>query len=114
MASGHWTTSRKASGGWKGQRGTSTERGYGTAWRKLRDRAMRRDKWLCQPCLREGRVTPATEGDHIEPKSKGGKDVLDNVQAICTSCHKAKTDKEAAEAQGRRVKPTIGDDGWPT
>lgn len=74
---------------------------------------MTRDAWLCQPCQREGRVTPATECDHIQPKAEGGKDTLDNVQAICSPCHQAKTEAEAARAQGRRIKPTIGADGWP-
>lgn len=89
--------------GWQGQRGTSTERGYGAKWRKIRVHAMRRDNWLCQPCQREGRITPATECDHIKPKAQGGMDSMDNLQAICNMCHRAKTTREAAEAQGRRV-----------
>lgn len=74
---------------------------------------MRRDVWLCQPCKSKGRITPATECDHITPKAKGGTDDLDNLQAICRGCHSAKTEAEAAEAQGRRVRPAIGEDGWP-
>ncbi|ANB33257.1 hypothetical protein A6024_03660 [Rhodovulum sulfidophilum] len=31
---------------------------------------MQRDSWLCQPCLRRGRVTPATECDHVVPKAQ--------------------------------------------
>ena len=113
MASGISKASPKANGGWRGERGTSTERGYGTRWRKLRTIAMRRDHWLCQPCRRAGKVTPATECDHITPKAKGGTDSLNNLQAICAPCHKEKTQAEAAEAQGRRIKPSIGEDGWP-
>lgn len=99
--------------GWKGERGTSTERGYGTKWRKLRKLAMDRDDWLCQPCQRKGIITPATECDHITPKAQGGTDKLDNLQGICGECHKAKTETEAAQAQGRRTKRKIGPDGWP-
>lgn len=76
---------------------------------------MDRDHWLCQPCQREGKATPANECDHITPKSKGGSDDPDNLQAICTECHKAKTTREAAEAQGRSVKAIrqVGLDGYP-
>ena len=88
-------------------------RGYGAAWVKTRIRILRRDLHLCQPCLSAGRPTPATEVDHIKPKAKGGCDDDANLQAICTDCHKAKTEREAAEAQGRTVRQTIGLDGWP-
>lgn len=74
---------------------------------------MDRDDWLCQPCQRKGRITPATEVDHITPKSRGGTDDLGQLQAICRECHQAKTETESAEAQGRRIKPSIGEDGWP-
>ncbi|MCW1431386.1 HNH endonuclease [Novosphingobium sp. JCM 18896] len=70
---------------------------------------MRRDGRLCQPCLRKRIVTPATEVDHVIPKAKGGKDELSNCQAICGPCHQAKTLAD----EGKRVKPTIGEDGWP-
>jgi 5-methylcytosine-specific restriction enzyme A len=88
-------------------------RGYGAHWDKLRAQAMARDMWLCQPCRRLGCVTVATECDHVTPKAKGGDDELPNLQAICRPCHRAKTDREAAEAQGRKVRPRIGLDGWP-
>lgn len=87
--------------------GTSTERGYGAEWRKLREHVMRRDKRLCQVCMRSGKLTPATEVDHITPKAKGGEDDERNLQAICTHCHAAKTAREASP--GQRLSR---DDGW--
>jgi 5-methylcytosine-specific restriction protein A len=39
-------------------------------------------------------VTIATEVDHIVPKSQGGTDDDDNLQAICSPCHKTKTGSE--------------------
>jgi 5-methylcytosine-specific restriction endonuclease McrA len=36
-----------------------------------------------------------------------------NLQAICSQCHAAKTEREAAQAQGRRTRVQIGPDGWP-
>jgi 5-methylcytosine-specific restriction enzyme A len=89
------------------------ERGYGYRWVKLRETILKRDCHLCQACQREGRVTIATEVDHVMPKAKGGTDDPENLQAICKSCHSAKSEREAAEAQGRRVKRKVGLDGWP-
>lgn len=76
---------------------------------------MTRDDWLCQPCQRKGRVTPATECDHIMPKHKGGTDDIDNLAAICKPCHAEKTALEAAEAQGRKLKRRLSFDkeGFP-
>ena len=97
--------------GWNG-RGTGASRGYGARWRKLRDRIMRRDKCLCQPCLQHGRLTPATAVDHITPKSQGGTDDHENLQAICKPCHNGKTQ---AEARGKvYTEKGCGADGMPT
>lgn len=79
------------------------ERGYGSAWVKTRARILKRDSYLCQPCLTKGRPTEANEVDHIRPKAKGGTDEDENLQAICAPCHKVKTEAEAAEAQGRSL-----------
>ena len=94
---------------------TTTERGYGWQWQKLREQILQRDMHLCQPCAREGRTTPARQVDHIKPKAKGGTEAPDNLQAICTPCHDAKSAQEAADGQGREHRPrvTIGPDGWP-
>lgn len=103
----------KQAGGWKGNRGTRQERGYGAEWQRIRKAVIVRDMGLCQPCLREGKVTPFTEVDHIKPKSDGGTDDHDNLQCICSPCHKDKTSIEGARAQGYRPRKTIGPDGWP-
>lgn len=52
------------------------------------------------------------ECDHVVPKAQGGTDDEGNMQAICADCHKAKTEREAAEGQGRRLRPSFGEDGW--
>lgn len=69
--------------------------GRGKGWAKLRKQVMDRDRWLCQPCARAGRITVATECDHITPICNGGNDDPLNLQAICTDCHKAKSAQEA-------------------
>jgi 5-methylcytosine-specific restriction enzyme A len=102
-----------ASGGWKGERGTRHERGYGAAWDRLRKSILRRDLYLCQPCERIGRTTPAREVDHIIPKANGGTDDDTNLQAICKAHHLEKTQAEAKQAQHGYVKRVIGLDGWP-
>lgn len=76
-------------------RGNRHERGYGTAWEKLRRAVMERDDYLCQSCHRSGRVTAAKQVDHVVPKAQGGTDAESNLEAICVSCHKAKTARES-------------------
>lgn len=94
-------------------KGSRHERGYGWQWVKTRDRILQRDGYLCQPCIKQGRPTPASQVDHVTPKFKGGTDDDDNLQSICKDCHDAKTKAESAEAQGRKPKVKIGLDGWP-
>ncbi len=80
---------------------TTTERGYGAAWRRAREQALSRDCGLCQVCARAGRVTLAAEVDHITPKFEGGTDHPANLQAICKPCHRTKTEAESRRAAGR-------------
>ena len=88
----------------------TTERGLGWAWQKRRLRVLRRDNYLCQPCLREGRTTAASEVDHIAPRHKAGAAVTDEgCQSICVECHKAKT----ASEQGHKRLREVGPDGYP-
>ena len=58
-------------------------------WRKLRRHILARDGWECQAC---GKLLGRAEVDHIKPVLKGGA-VHDpaNLQALCSSCHIAKT-----------------------
>jgi len=95
--------------GW--HRTSRHDRGYGSAWEKIREQALERDRGLCQHCLAEGRSVPATQVDHVIAKAKGGTDDLGNLQSLCRDHHEAKT---AAE-NGRAVKPKtrFGVDGWP-
>lgn len=80
---------------WETSKGkTAEERGYGSAWKKIRKQALARDNFLCIPCERNGIYTPASEVDHVTPKSRGGTDELNNLQSICSDCHKLKTQAE--------------------
>ena len=87
----------------------TTARGLGWEWQKFRKRILKRDLYMCQPCKREGRATPATEVDHILARHKGGEMTDSNAESICTPCHKAKT---AAEQGYKRLRE-VGPDGYP-
>lgn len=91
------------SGKWANQ-ASRHERGYGSAWDKLRKIVLRRDGYLCVNCAKNDRPTPATDVDHITPKAKGGVDDLDNLQSLCRACHDDKS------ARDRGVKVTGGFD----
>lgn len=55
-------------------------------------------------------TAPATELDHIVALCNGGTNDDCNLQGLCSACHAVKTSDDT----GRRVKVTIGLDGWPT
>lgn len=90
-----------ATGWFRTSKGSSSARGYGGRWRLLRQQVLERDSYLCCECARVGRVSAASDVDHIVPKSQGGTDDLSNLQSLCPSCHRAKTQ---AESQGGRSK----------
>lgn len=74
---------------WGGGRG-------GRPWRRLREQILIRDNYLCQCCLaNDGRVTMATEVDHIVNVASGGTDDWGNLSSICAPCHKVKTARES-------------------
>lgn len=64
---------------------------------------LKRDRFLChcEECKRSGRVLPASEVDHIIPKTEGGTNDPANLCAINTDCHKLKTAKESGRARAR-------------
>lgn len=79
-------------------RAKTSARGYGWRWQKARDPKkggylLRHP--LCAECERNGRVTVANVVDHIIPHRLNYKLQWDraNWQALCTSCHNAKTAK---------------------
>lgn len=74
---------------------TRHDRGYGTAWERLRLQVLERDSHLCLECLRAGIFNHGRNVDHIVPKSQGGGDELSNLQTLCDTCHTAKTQAEA-------------------
>jgi len=78
-------------------RGSAASRGSSDGWPKAREIRLKTDYYLCQMCLRAGRVTPATMVDHIIPIAIDPSRRLDqtNLQSLCDSsphnCHAVKT-----------------------
>jgi 5-methylcytosine-specific restriction protein A len=77
------------------QRGSSTERGYGSRWQSVRAGYLRSHP-LCRRCEEAGQLVPATVVDHIVAH-KGDRSLFwnsDNWQPLCKSCHDRKTATE--------------------
>ena len=70
----------------KYDRDQAAHRRYGRAWKRIRDRYIAAHP-LCEQCQKEGRITPAQEVHHIIPLSRGGTHSVDNLMALCKSCH---------------------------
>src|SRR5262245_12209815 len=60
--------------------------------KKIRFEVFKRDSFTCQYC---GAEAPKVllEVDHIEPKSKGGKDSIINLITSCESCNRGKSNR---------------------
>ena len=80
-------------------RPSAAKRGYGYAWQVLRSDILKRDKRLCQQCIKAGRTVMATDVDHIVPKHRGGTDNPGNLQSLCGDCHRAKSAREGQKAR---------------
>ncbi|WP_130425120.1 HNH endonuclease [Edaphobacter modestus] len=67
-------------------RGSPASRGYDSAWKRIKAEALKRDRYLCQLCVQDGRATPAQDVDHVEPIR-----MAPNLQSLCCACHRVKT-----------------------
>lgn len=56
-------------------------------WQDIRKSVIRRDKGLCQPCLKQGVRTPGEQVHHVIPVRRGGDHELKNLVYICGTCH---------------------------
>ena len=96
--SGYCITHRKAV---DQARGNSTERGYGTRWRKARYTYLMSHP-LCVLCTKDGRVGEATVVDHIIPH-RGDQalfwDSANNWQSLCRRHHEQKRQRESMEVR---------------
>ena len=75
---------------------TAAERGYDNRWNKAR-KLFLNEHPICVMCEKEGRPSPATIVDHIQPH-KGNYELFwdqTNWQSLCDYHHRAKTMKES-------------------
>ena len=82
------------------RRGSSTERGYDRAWRKVR-LAFLQAHPLCLFCQNEGQITPAEVVDHIKTIEDRPDLRLDetNLRSLCKSHHDSRTAREQGFAR---------------
>ncbi len=59
---------------------------YNNSWSKISDR-YRKEHPLCEICYAEGKAVPAVLVHHKIPISVGGTNRMENLQALCSSCH---------------------------
>lgn len=58
---------------------------YATSfWKNLKIECFKKDNYTCQICGSRENL----HSHHIVPRRKGGKDELDNLQTLCSSCHR--------------------------
>ena len=77
----------------KYDRDPRSKKRYGRAWKRIRDRYVEAHP-LCEECMKQGRMTQATEVHHILPLSRGGTHDEANLMALCTPCHSAITARD--------------------
>ena len=74
---------------------TASQRGYTFRWSKVSKAYLQQHPW-CSECARQGRMTTATEVDHIIPH-RGDRGLFwdqSNWQGLCKRCHSIKTARE--------------------
>lgn len=75
--------------------GSSTARGYGYRWQRLRERILSEHP-LCVECQKKGIIRLATDVDHVVPHRGDPELMWDerNLQPLCHECHSRKTAAE--------------------
>lgn len=58
-------------------------------WQACRSIALARDNYLCQECLKQGKITPYDVVHHIKPRKEYPELALDadNLVCLCHTCH---------------------------
>lgn len=72
---------------------TTTERGYGWQWQKLR-LVILAEEPLCRMCAEDGFYVAAEEVDHIDGNSHNNE--RENLRPLCRACHLQRTARDQA------------------
>ena len=67
----------------------------------IRWQVFQRDNWNCVSCGRGSQHNRILHVDHILPRSKGGKDTLDNYQTLCDLCNLGKSNRDETNLRAR-------------
>lgn len=59
----------------------------------MRWQVFQRDNWKCVACGRGSHHDVILQVDHILPRSKGGRDAIENFQTLCHICNSGKSNK---------------------
>jgi hypothetical protein len=68
----------------------------------IRWQVFQRDQWKCVACGRGAQDDIILQVDHIVPRSKGGKDTLNNFQTLCHVCNSGKSNRDATDLRTER------------
>ncbi|WP_419893222.1 HNH endonuclease [Macrococcoides caseolyticum] len=65
------------------------------AWRMLRVKALKRDRFECQHCKAKGKMTRAEDVHHIKYVKEYPEHALDidNLVSLCVTCHNIEHDR---------------------
>jgi 5-methylcytosine-specific restriction endonuclease McrA len=69
----------------------------------IRWQVFQRDHWRCVSCGRGSQNDAILHVDHINPRSKGGKDVLENYQTLCNICNLGKSNRDNTDLRQRVI-----------
>lgn len=72
-------------------RGSAASRGYDARWRRIRALVLAEEP-LCQDCLKENVIKPATDVDHVDGNVQNMS--RENLRPLCHEHHSAKTVRE--------------------
>lgn len=77
---------------------------HSPAWIATRQAVLARDHYLCQRCLKQGRITPADTVHHIVELREDWSRRLDmtNLVSLCAACHNAVHGRKDRKRAGRR------------
>jgi hypothetical protein len=68
----------------------------------IRWQVFQRDNWKCVACGRSSQDEIILQVDHILPRSRGGKDTLDNFQTLCNMCNLGKSNRDATNLRQQK------------